>query len=149
MGEPDPNYKVIPRSTGVILIVLVVLFLGAAVLAMQHFTATWLQQFNLRVEHDPAGAAYQLREILRWFFSLVPLLLTLVSVPVIRQGLAGLRSGFMPPPGAWILAGQRTHVGAAARWRARLQWIVGVLMLVAVWVDRCWATSLLNACCNH
>jgi hypothetical protein len=134
MEDPSPNYRVIPRRKGIALLLLLVLLIGAAALAIQALSDSWALEFKSRLDQDPSGAAHELREALRWLFSLVPLLLTAGSVPVIRQGLAAARSGFLPPPGAWIIAGQRTYAGDAARRRGRLQWIAGVVMLVAGWV---------------
>jgi hypothetical protein len=133
----------------VLVLLLLVLFGAATTLQAQRLGDEWLEAFRVRLEEDPAAAANAIREKLRWLFAMSPVLLTAVALLVIRQGLASVRSGFAPPPGSWIVAGQRTHAGRVARVRGHLQWLLGASLIGVTWVARGTSTGSSSNCSSR
>jgi hypothetical protein len=136
-GQQQPGYKVLSRRSAAFILLALLLIGAFAVLTAQQLTEAWLVEFQARLDSDPELAIDWLRDRLIWLFLLLPVVLTAGAAVVVWQGVQVVRTGFMPPAGAWIVAGQRTHAGRAARIRGHLQWILGVLLVVTAWVG-CW-----------
>jgi hypothetical protein len=136
-GPQKPGYKVLSRRSAVFILLVLLLFGGFMLLSAQQAAETWLVEFQARLDRDPDQAVSWLRDRLRWMFLLLSVLLTAGAAAVVWQGVQVVRTGFMPPAGAWIVAGQRTHAGRAAQVRGHLQWILGTLLAVTAW-GGCW-----------
>ena len=133
MGVQGPNYRVMTRRQALLALALLLLFSLACLLLVQQLAEAWIADFQARLAEDRRAAAEAVLAQLRWFFLFSPLLLTIAALLVIGQGVRAVQSGFSPPAGAWIVAGQRTHSGRAARVRGHLQWILGVLLVALAW----------------
>ena len=132
-----PAYREMSRRSALFLVLVIALLGVLVVVASEQAAEAWIEEFQVRLDADPELAAAWLRERLFHFFLLSPVVLTVGALLVVWQGVRTLQTGFSPPAGAWIVAGQRTHTGHAARVRGHLQWSLGLLLVVVSW-GGCW-----------
>lgn len=126
-------YRVISRATAA--------WIGAVLLAVSALVVWFIIQkmrastiaFGALYDQSPVDAA---REIVRrvhlyaWIYGGS---LLAIAAWLAWMASRAIRSQCMPPPGSWIIEGQRTHVGDAALRRGRiLLTCAGALALIAV-----------------
>ncbi len=132
-----PAYRVMSRRSALFLLLVIALLGVLVVIASERAAEVWIGEFQQRLDADPELAAAWLRERLFRFFLLSPVVLTVGALLVVWQGVRTVQTGFSPPAGWWIVRGQRTHAGRPARVRGHLQWLLGLLLIVASW-GGCW-----------
>jgi hypothetical protein len=89
----------------------------------------WADVYAVRISDlasaSPEQAAEVLGRHLRVLAALNALVGWVIAAYVAWYGYRGLRTAALPPPGAWILEGQRVHEGSAAVRRAKLLMLLG------------------------
>ena len=126
-------YRVLPRSKAIGLGILLL----AASCVVVWFTIRWMNastDATARLfEQTPEQAATEIVRRLRLYAWLYGGSLLGIATWIAWMALRIIRTARMPPPGSWIVEGQRTWEGGAAIKRGRcLAYFAGVLALLAV-----------------
>lgn len=131
--QESAQYRVMDRKRFAIVLVVLVSFLAVGVWISLDRIAEYAEQLKNLAATDPAGAAVRATQIMRILAILNGLVLGSLTIMIIRHGWSGWRAQAMPPPGSWILAGQRTWTGESAVRIAKFKIVVGALLgLLAV-----------------
>ena len=116
-------------------------WIGAALLAAATFVVWFVIQkmrasnaeFGALFDQSPEQAALEVVRRVHLYAWIYGGSLLAIAAWIAWMASRAIRSQCMPPPGSWIIAGQRTHVGSAAVRRGRiLQYCAGALALLAV-----------------
>ncbi|MDX1594121.1 MAG: hypothetical protein R3298_07725 [Gammaproteobacteria bacterium] len=145
MPTEGPAYRVISRRSAAFVLLVLVVLGAAAVFLVNQLGEAWVASFQARLDENPELAAAWLGERLRWFFLVAPAFPSIAALLVIWQGVRTLRTGYSPPAGAWIVAGQRWHCGRAARIRGHLQWLLGTVLIAITWAGSWYAHRQVEA----
>jgi|GEM_PF-1664493 len=106
---------------------LATLLLGALAV---HRLAAAVRALGMLAESDPALAAQRFLTLARWVLAVPGVALGLCALLLLRLAAQTWRSRCFPPPGARLLADQPQVTGQAARQRARLVLVLGLLALL-------------------
>jgi hypothetical protein len=126
-------YRVISRATAA--------WIGALLLAMSALVVWFMIQkirassveFGALYDRSPADAAIEVVRRVHLYAWIYGGSLLAIAAWLAWMASRAIRAQCMPPPGSWIIEGQRTHVGDAALRRGRiLLACAGVLALIAV-----------------
>ncbi|MDH4259183.1 MAG: hypothetical protein OEW16_02655 [Gammaproteobacteria bacterium] len=125
-------YRVISRPVAALIGVLLLAVASVVVwFAIQAMRATTIE-LGLLFEQSPEQAAAQVVQRVRIYALLYGGSLFALATWVAWTALRAIDTARMPPPGSWIIEGQRTHEGPAAVLRGRiLLALAGSLMLLA------------------
>ena len=97
------------------------------------WSETYLERMAALVASDPEQARLRVARDLRLFAVFQGLTLWGAAALLVRYGYRGLRTASMPPPGAWVLEGQRVLTGPRAVVAAKvLCLLAGVVALLAL-----------------
>lgn len=95
------------------------------------FATDWIEsygrQMSALIESAPERAAAELSGDMRLVAVVQGVSILALSMMMAWYGVRALLSGAMPPPGAWIVEGQRIRTGAAA---VRAGWIMLICALI-------------------
>ena len=120
---------------------IVVIGLGALVVWLG---LAWVESYGDRmsdlIDTDPAQASVRLVRDLRAVAVATALSMLALAVFLASYGVRSLRTGSMPPPGSWIIEGQRIRTGADAISNAKLLLfssavicILGIVAAMLLW----------------
>ena len=115
------------KRFAVVMVVLVSIVAVGVWISLDRIAEYAKQLENLAVT-DPAAAAATATQLMRTLAILNGLVLGSLTVMIIWHGWSGWRAEAMPPPGSWILAGQRTWTGESAVRVAKFKIVVGALL---------------------
>jgi hypothetical protein len=113
-------YRVISRATAA--------WIGAALVALAALVVWYLIQkmraasleFGALFDQSPVGAAREIVRRLHFYAWVYGGSLLAIAAWLAWIAVRAIRSQSMPPPGSWIIEGQRTHVGDPALRRGRI-----------------------------
>lgn len=126
-------YRVISRTRAA--------WIGTALLAASAFVVWFVIQemrastaaFGALFDRSPEEAALEVVRRVHFYAWVYGGSLFAIAAWIAWMASRAIRSQCMPPPGSWIIEGQRTHVGDAALRRGRiLLYCAGTLALIAV-----------------
>lgn len=116
----QPPYRVVPRATaaaiGVLLLAVSAIVVWFAIQKMRATTAA----LTLLYEQAPEQAMVEVVHRVHFYAWLYGSSLLAIALWVAWTAFRAIRSQSMPPPGSWIIEGQRTHAGDNAVRRGRI-----------------------------
>ncbi len=126
--QESAQYRVIDRKRFVLVMVVILSVIApVAWIGLDHF-ADYTQRLQNLAETDPAKAAAAATQLVRKLAVINALLMCSLTAIIIWYGLRSWRAKSMPPPGSWILEGQRTWSGESAVRIAKFAIAVGALL---------------------
>jgi hypothetical protein len=129
---PEPGqYRIMSKRSLVWIIILVSVASAVAMFVVRSWVQTYLLQVARISVTNPAVALEQLVFLVQTVFGSMTVALMAMSAFVGWYGFRILRSGHVPPPGAWLLEGKKVATGAAAERAAKLHMFVCALLATA------------------
>lgn len=126
--QESAQYRVMDRKRFAVVMVVLVSILAVGVWLSLDRIAEYAEQLEDLAVTDPTGAAATTTQLMRILAILNGLVLGSLTIIIIWHGWTGWRAEAMPPPGSWILAGQRTWTGESAVRIAKFKIVVGALL---------------------
>lgn len=128
----EQSYRIMSRTwaavIGALLLVAATVIVWFVIQKMRASTAA----LGILYDQSPALAAAEVVRRVRFYAWLYGGSLLAIAGWIAWMASRAIRSGRMPPPGSWIIEGQRIHEGGAAVRQGRLLLIfAGVLTLLA------------------
>ncbi len=126
--QDSAQYRVMDRKRFAVAMVVLVSICAVGVWVGLNRFAEYAEQLKNLAVTDPAEAAAAAAQLARTLAILNGLVLGSLTIVIIWQGWSGWRAESMPPPGSWILEGQRTWTGEPAVRIAKFRIVVGALL---------------------
>ena len=126
--QDSGRYKVIGRTKFTLVMAILISMVAVGVWLGLDRLAEYTKQLEGLAVAEPAEAAATLTQLLRTLAILNGIVLSLLTLWIIRHGRRGWRTASMPPEGSWIVEGQRTWSGEPAVRIARFTVTMGALL---------------------
>ena len=126
--QDSVKYKVIGRKKFALIMVVLLIVVAVGVWVSLDRLAEYGEELEELAVTEPLEAAATVTQLLRNLAILNGLVLSSLAVLIIWHGWSGWRSESMPPPGSWILEGQRIWTGESAVRIAKFKIAVGALL---------------------
>lgn len=130
MHDDEHDYRIIARTRAAAIVALVAAGGALVVWLATGWMASYAEQMGTLFDRDPERARAELVRDVRIVAIVTATLLFALAAWLWRYGIRSMRCRAMPPPGSWIVAGQRTWTGEAAVRRAQLLLAASAVVLL-------------------
>lgn len=124
------QYTILRRRTVLLWSAVAVLVGGLLIVIVQAQLNAYIQTVQQLAERDSEAAARDAVRVFRLVFGALAALIGALGPVLIWYGCRALRSGYFPPPGAWIIEGQEVFIEQKARTAAWAIIVIGCAFLV-------------------